>query len=297
MPQLTRGDAAIFLLPALLVMLVITLYPFVYTFVLSFHDWNLAAFHPWRFVGLDNYVRFFTEPDVWRALRVTTVYVLCCVGIELLLGIAIAFLFDVGFRGEALARHLLLLPMVMSSVVVGLIWRWLFNAELGVLNHLIGQLGLAPQAWLTDPTLALAAVITADVWQWTPLVFLVCLAGLKAVPQESLDSAKLDGATWWQTQWYVALPAIKPILLSVLLIRTIDCLRFVDTIFVMTYGGPAGTTAVLGFHIYLKGFKYFQMGLTAAYSLIYMTLIIVLAKLLIHSFRLGEPAAPAAGAR
>ena len=207
-----------------------------------------------------------------------------------MLGIAIAFLFDVGFRGEPLARNLLLLPMVMSSVVVGLIWRWIFNAELGVLNHLLGLLGIPRQAWLTDPVLALTAVITADVWQWTPLVFLVCLAGLKSVPPDTLDAARIDGATWWQVQRYIALPAIKPILLSVLLIRTIDCLRSVDAIFIMTYGGPAGSTGVLGFHIYLKGFKLFQVGLTAAYALIYMALIIMLAKLLIRSFRLREQA-------
>jgi multiple sugar transport system permease protein len=289
MPRLTWGDAAILLLPALVVMVVITLYPFIYTLVLSFHDWNLAAGHARRFAGLANYADFFNHPDVWRALRVTAAYVLACVGIEFVLGMAIAFLFDIGFRGAELARNLLLLPMVMSSVVVGLIWRWIYNAELGVLNHLVALAGLPRQAWLTEPDLALAAVVVADVWQWTPLVFLVCLAGLKAVPPDTLESAKLDGASWWQTQWYVALPAIKPIILTVLLIRTIDCLRFIDTIFVMTYGGPAGSTAVLGFHIYLKGFKLFQMGATAAYSLIYMAIIILLAKLLIRTFRLDEP--------
>ena len=291
MQRLTRRDAAIFLAPGLLVMLTITLYPFLYALLLSFHDWNLATFHGTRFVGLKNYIDFFVNPDVWHALRVTAVYVAGCVGIEFLLGIGIAFLFDTGFRGEALARNLLLLPMVMSSVVVGLIWRWMLNAELGVLNHFVEALGLPAQAWLTRPDLALASVIVADVWQWTPLVFLVCLAGLKAVPSDTLESAKLDGASWWQTQWYVALPAIKPIILTVILIRAIDCLRFVDKIFVMTYGGPAGTTSVLGFHIYLKGFKYFQMGATAAYALIYMAIIIVLAKLLIRSFQVGEATA------
>jgi multiple sugar transport system permease protein len=284
MQKLTKGDALIFLAPALAVMLVIALYPFLYTLHLSLHDWNLAAFHGKRFVGLENYRDFIVNPDVWQALRVTAVYVIACVGIEVGLGLALAFLFDTRFRGEEVARNLLLLPMVMSSVVVGLIWRWMLNAELGVLNYFLRELGMAPQAWLTDPALALGSVIMADVWQWTPLVFLVCLAGLKAVPPELIESAKLDGAKWWQIQWYVALPAIRPIILTVILIRAIDCLRFVDKIFVMTYGGPAGTTSVLGFHIYLKGFKYWQMGATAAYSIVYMAIIIVLAKLLIRSF-------------
>lgn len=288
MPRLTWSDAAIFLAPALVVMLVITVYPFVYTLILSFQDWNLAASHGRRFVGLDNYVGFFTDPDVWHALRVTGMYVGACVGIEFFLGLAIAFLFDTRFKGHELARNLLLLPMVMSSVVVGLVWRWIFNAELGVLNHLVESLGLAAQPWLTRPELALASVVVADVWQWTPLVFLVCLAGLQAVPSDTFESARLDGATWWQTQWYVVLPAIKPIILTVLLIRTIDCLRFVDKIFVMTYGGPAGATSVLGFQIYIKGFKFFQMGLTAAYALVYMAIIIILAQMLIRSFRVKD---------
>jgi multiple sugar transport system permease protein len=284
MPRLTKRDAVLFLAPAFLVMLVITLYPFLYTLHLSFHDWNLAAFHDKRFVGLANYIEFLTNPDVWHALRVTALYVIGCVTIEVVLGLSIAFLFDTAFRGAELARNLLLLPMVMSSVVVGLIWRWIFNAELGVLNYFVESLGLTPLAWLTRPGLAFMSVVVADIWQWTPLVFLVCLAGLKAVPPDTIESARIDGASWWQIQRYVSLPAIQPIILTVVLIRTIDCLRFVDKIFIMTYGGPAGTTSVLGFHIYLKGFKYFQMGATAAYSIVYMAIIIILAKLLIRSF-------------
>jgi multiple sugar transport system permease protein len=296
MPRLTARDALLFLTPACLVMLVIALYPFLYTLVLSFHDWNLAAGLAKRFVGLANYIEFLTNPDAWRALRVTALYVIACVTIELALGLAIAFLFDTTFRGDELARNLLLLPMVMSSVVVGLVWRWILNAELGVLNYFVEQLGFKAVAWLTQPGLAFMSVVLADIWQWTPLVFLVCLAGLKAVPPDTIESARLDGASWWQVQRYVALPAIQPIILTVVLIRTIDCLRFVDKIFVMTYGGPAGTTSVLGFHIYLKGFKYFQMGATAAYSIVYMVIIIILAKLLIRSFSRADFRAAEQGA-
>src|SRR6185369_3680054 len=129
-----------------------------------------------------------------------------------------------------------------------------------------------PIAWLTTPGLGLASVVLTDVWQWTPLIFLVCLAGLSSVPVDNLEAARLDGASWWQTQRYVALPAIRPIVLAVLLLRTIDCMRFADKIFIMTYGGPAGTTAIFPFYLYLKGFKYFNMGETAAYAIIYMIL-------------------------
>ncbi len=286
MPKLTLSNAAIFLLPAIITMLAITVYPFVYTVVLSFQSWNLGGFGGRSFVGLDNYIAFFTDPDVWRSLRITAVYVFSCLLIQFALGLGLAFLFDVSFRGENLIRTLLFLPMVMSEVVVGLVWRWIFNAEYGVLNAGLEAIGLAPVSWLTTPGVALAAIIITDVWQWTPLIFLVCLAGLRSVPPDRMEAALLDGASWWQTQWYVTLPAIKPIVLSVLLLRMIDCLRFADKIFVMTYGGPAGSTATLPFHIYLKGFKFFDMGATAAYSLIYLFIITMLAKVLIRSFRL-----------
>jgi len=286
MQKLTLSNAAIFLLPAIITMLAITVYPFIYTVVLSFQNWNLGGFGGRTFVGLDNYTAFFTDPDVWRSLQITATYVFFCLLIQFALGLGLAFLFDVSFRGENLIRTLLFLPMVMSEVVVGLIWRWIFNAEYGILNAGLEAIGIAPVSWLTTPGVALAAIIITDVWQWTPLIFLVCLAGLRSVPADRVEAALLDGASWWQTQWYVTLPAIKPIVLSVLLLRMIDCLRFADKIFVMTYGGPAGSTATLPFHIYLKGFKFFDMGATAAYSLIYLFIITMLAKVMIRSFRL-----------
>jgi multiple sugar transport system permease protein len=286
MQQLTRSNAAIFLLPALLTMLAITVYPFVYALILSFQSWNLGGAAGRRFVGLDNYIAFFTDPNIWRSLKVTAVYVTACLTLEFALGLGLAFIFDQTFRGESVVRTLLFLPMVMSEVVVGLVWRWMFNAEFGVINAGLEGLGLAPVAWLTTPGVALTAIIVTDVWQWTPLVFLVCLAGLRSVPADRIEAARLDGASWWQVQWHVALPAIKPIILSVLLLRMIDCLRFVDKVFIMTYGGPAGDTSILPFQIYLKGFKFFQMGQTAAYSLIYLVIITLLVKVMIRSFRL-----------
>lgn len=288
MQQLTKSNAAIFLLPAVLTMLAITVYPFIYALVLSFQHWDLAGSGGKRFVGLDNYISFFADPDIWRSLRITAVYVSLCLLIEFSFGLALAFLFDTTFRGEEAVRMLLFVPMVISEVVVGLIWRWIFNAEFGVLNAGLEALGLPTVAWLTTPGVAIAAIVITDVWQWTPLVFLVCLAGLRSVPPDQIESARLDGASWWQVQWYVALPSIKPIILSVLLLRTIDCLRFVDKIFIMTYGGPAGDTSVLPFQIYLRGFKYFQMGQTAAYSLIYLFIITLLVKIMIRAFRMRE---------
>lgn len=287
MENLRRNGALFYILPALVVMAVITIYPFVYTVVLSLQDWNLTTFRGRHFVGIDNYLTFLTDEDAWNSLRVTAIYLVSCVGAEFLLGMAIAFLFDVKFKGQDFIRNLLLFPMVMSPVVAGLIWRWIFNAELGFANYVAELLGLSALPWLTKPKLALFSVILADIWQWTPFIFLICLAGLQAVPGELIEAASLDGASWLQIQRFVSLPIIKPVILTGLLIRTIDALRFVDKIFVLTYGGPGSATSVFGFLIYLRGFKYFQMGMTAALSLILLGFIILLANVLIRSFR-GE---------
>lgn len=271
--------------PALGLMLIVAILPLFYSIYLSFHSWNLARANAFTFVGFNNYISFFTNADIWHAVGRTIVFVSACMIFEVLLGLGIAFLFDTSFRGEAWIRAILILPMVMSEVVVGLIWRWIYNAEYGVLNYFLEVVGLERVSWLTTPGLAMAALIVTDIWQWTPLVFLVCLAGLKAVPQDSIEAARIDGANWAQIQWHVALPAMRAVIVSVILLRLIDCFRFVDKVFIMTYGGPANDTAVLGFRIYLNGFKYFNIGQTAAYSIIYVVLITILVRIMIRSFQ------------
>ena len=270
--------------PALAFMLIVAICPLIYSIYLSFQDWNLARPNSIHFVGLRNYLAFFRDPDVWHSIVTTGIYVGSCMVIEVALGLGIAFLFDTNFKGESWIRGILILPMVMSEVVVGLVWRWIYNTEYGVLNYFFELLDLQRLSWLTTPGLAMASLIMTDVWQWTPLVFLVCLAGLKSVPQDSVEAARLDGANWLQIQCHVTLPAIKPIIVSVVLLRLIDCFRFVDKVFIMTFGGPANDTSVLGFRIYIMGFKYFQVGQTAAYSLIYAAIITVLVKIMIRSF-------------
>jgi len=288
MESLRRSGAIFYILPALIVMALITLYPFIYTVTLSFHEWNLTTFQGKQFVGIDNYIQFFNESDTRDSLKVTLIYLVSCVGVEFILGIAIAFLFDTKFKGQNVIRNLLLFPMLMCPVVAGLIWRWILNAELGIANYVVQLIGLSPIPWLTQPRLALFSVILADIWQWTPFIFLICLAGLQAVPRGLIEAARIDGASWVDIQRFISLPIIRPVILTGLLIRMIDAIRFVDKIFVLTYGGPGSATSVLGFLIYLRGFKYFQMGLTAAYSLVLLALIILLANILIRSLTRKE---------
>jgi len=171
----------------------------------------------------------------------------------------------------------------MAPVVAGLIWRFIFNDEWGLANNVLNLFGIRSQAWLVNPPLAFFAVVVADVWQWTPFIALIALAGLQAVPKELNEAARVDGATWLQIQRFVTLPIMRPILAVGLLIRLIDCFRNVDQIFVMTYGGPGVATSVLGFYTYLKGFKFFDMGYTAGLGIILVFMISVLAQAIIKT--------------
>lgn len=280
-----RWQIFLFLAPALFVMLAMTLYPFLFTVRLSFDDWGLTMARPRTFVGLENYLRAFRSPGVWNAARVTAVYVLSSVGIAFVLGLAIAFLLDTQFKGRAFIRAFILLPMVMAPVVAGLIWRFIFNAEWGLANYLATLLGFSSQGWLVTPDLALVAVIIADVWQWTPFIVLVALAGMQAVPRELIEAGEVDGASWWQLQRYVTLPTIRSVLLIGLLIRMIDSFRYIDHIFVMTYGGPGNATSVMGFFTYLQGFKFFEMGYTAALGILLLAVTISLSNIVIRFLR------------
>jgi multiple sugar transport system permease protein len=271
----------LYLGPALLVMMTMTVYPFVYTVVLSLSRWNLTFARPRVFIGFANYQAILGSSDFWESAGRTFWYVGGCVTIEFLLGVVIAFLLDTQFIGRSLVRTLILLPMVMAPVVAGLIWRFIFNDEWGLANNIAGLFGLSSRAWLVDPRLAFFSVIVADVWQWTPFIVLITLAGLQAVPRELIDAARVDGANWLQIQRFIALPTMRAVLTIGLLIRLIDSFRNVDQIFVMTYGGPGVATSVLGFYTYLKAFKFFDIGYAAALGIIMLFIISVLAQLII----------------
>jgi multiple sugar transport system permease protein len=232
---------------------------------------------PRTFIGLGNYQAILSSADFWASAARTLWYVGSCVTIEFVAGLLIAFLLDIQFIGRSIVRALILLPMVMAPVVAGLIWRFIFNDEWGLANNVINLFGISSKAWLVDPRLAFFAVVVADVWQWTPFIVLIALAGLQTVPKELTEAGRVDGATWLQIQRFVTLPIIRPILATGLLIRLIDCFRNVDQIFVMTYGGPGVATSVLGFYTYLKGFKFFDMGYTAALGMVSVFIISIVA--------------------
>jgi multiple sugar transport system permease protein len=274
----------LFLAPTVLVLLAITIFPLVYSLALSLHAWTMGARGGWRWVGLQNFAMILrADPYFWTSVRVTLTYVGAAVGVELLLGLGIALLLNRRPDGRGgLVQTLLILPTMMTPVVVGIVWRLLYNPELGFLNYLLSLVGLPPQNWLGDLDTALAAVVIADIWEWTPFVALVLLAGLRAMPPEPFEAGAIDGASGWQVFRYITWPLLQPTILVAVLIRLMDAFKTFDLVFVLTKGGPGMSTEVLSYYTYRYGFKFFHMGYAAALSYILLLIVVLISQLFVN---------------
>lgn len=275
--RLARLVPYAYIAPAVAVMLAGLAYPIVEAFHLSLYDWGMGT--PWttaRWAGLDAFREMLAQPQVWTSVGVTAAFVAIAVTIEMVLGIALALLLEKPVRGMRAFRTVFVLPMMIAPICVGLIWRYLFDASFGPINHLMRFLGLAPQAWLAEPGLAFLAMVVTDVWQWTPFVFIMALAALQGMDASLVEAAKIDGASWRQTVFLVKLPLIKPILLVTLLMRMIDAFRGLEVIYVMTFGGPGQATELFSLHIYKAAFVSQKLGYASALSVLLLALVTVL---------------------
>lgn len=263
-----RHPSRTFLWPAMLVLLGLTIFPFVYSLVLSFNKWNLSdRTATWTYVGFANYVGILTkDPYFWSAVKVTAIYLTATVTIEFVLGLVIAFLISQEERFVGLIRTVIVIPMMTTPAVVGLIWRFMYNPELGMINYFLGVIGIKGPIWLGDPSTALVSVMIADVWEWTPFMILIMLAALQSVATEPLEAGVVDGASRLQLFRFIVLPTIQPAIVVALLLRAIDSFKTFDLIYVLTQGGPGITTQVLSLYTYKWGFKFFEMGYAAAMS-------------------------------
>ncbi|MCD6257002.1 sugar ABC transporter permease [Candidatus Aerophobetes bacterium] len=271
--------AYLLILPATIILGVLTLYPFGFMIYLSVHRWKASlSYIPKSFVGLSHFVRLFQDEFFWSAMSVTFRFLVFVVLIEFFLGLFLALILSREIKGRNLIRSLFLLPMMLAPVVVGLIWRFILNDEVGILNYFFSLIHLPPQSWLGDVNTALGAIMLVDVWQWTPFMILVLLAGLQSLPDEPFEAAKIDGASAWQTFKFITIPLLKPAILIALLFRTIDAYRIFDIIYVMTYGGPKTSTETLSLYVYRNGFRHYDMGYTAALSLVMLVIIIAISQ-------------------
>ena len=259
-----------FLAPTVGVLLAITIFPLVYSLALSLHSWTMGSLQGWRFVGLSNFQMILRDdPYFWTSVRVTLTYVSAAVGLELVLGLGIALLLNRRADGRGgVVQTLLILPTMMTPVVVGIVWRLLYNPDLGFLNYVMSLMGIPPQNWLGDLRTALPAVLAADVWEWTPFVALVLLAGLRAMPPEPFEAGAIDGASGWQVFRYITLPLLKPTILLASVLTMISSFQVFDLFQVMTSGGPDDQTRALSLDIYESAFRYQRMGWAAAVSVV-----------------------------
>ena len=263
--------------PALIAIFAVVLIPLVNAFILSFQQHDLARPQDDGFVGLDNYIRLATDERFLNSLRATTVFSLTSIAIELPLAIAFALVLTQAFRGRGLARALMILPWALPAVVAASMWKWIYNADFGVLNAILLQLGLIDdyQVWLADPTWAMGLIILANVWKETPLTVLLLLGALMAIPAAPYEAANIDGATAWQRFRYVTFPLILPILIVAGLLQLIWGFQTFEIPYIITGGGPESSTELVSLRIYSTTFRSLRFGLGAAmaYSVAILLLI------------------------
>lgn len=275
------------LIPVLALLISIVVYPLIYSLSLSFCAYDLKK--PWlgkQFIGVSNYVNIFKDSLFATSLKVTGFFLLGAIPIEFFLGLGIALLLNKDVKGSKVVRTLVVIPMMLTPIIVGLQWRFMFNYDCGLVNYLIRGLHLGSGiAVLSNRSLALFGVILADVWQWTPFIVLLCYSGLRALPVEPYEAARIDGASGWQTFKYLTIPLIKPVVLIAVLLRTMDAFRIYDVIYTMTYGGPGVATEVASFYVYRKSFKFLHMGYGSALSYILLIISIILATMFVKMLK------------
>lgn len=258
-------------------MLLLTVYPLVSIVVDAFFTFDYAAGTSREFVGLQNFQALADHRFFRQAAWNTVVFTLAATLLEVALGLAFAVLFNRSFLGRRIAVPLMILPMMVSTMVASGIWRAWYHFDYGFLNNLLRAAQLPPVRWLFDPDLALWSIVLVDLWQWTPLAFLILLAGLQSIPKEIYEAAELDGASGFRAFLHVSLPLLRGHLLLALLLRTIDTFKIFDKVFALTGGGPGISTETLSMYVYRTGFKFFDLGLASAASVVMLVVASALA--------------------
>lgn len=263
---LDRGLAYLLVAPTVAVLVALSIYPLIHAITLSLQVTS-GGVSRW---SRGNFARLFSDQFFLAALLHTLVYAASALTLEFFLGLGLAVLMNNQFRGRSFFRAALLVPMMLPTVVAGVVWRLMLNPNFGAVNGTLKGMGLntAALTWTSSPGLAMLSIVAVDVWQWTPFMFLILLAGLQAIPQEPYEAALIDGSSAWQTFRHVTLPLLKPAILVALLLRTMDLLRVFDQVFILTEGGPGFATETISLYIYRTAFRFSDFGYAAAMSFV-----------------------------
>ena len=279
-----RNLQILFPLPAIVFIGLLMVFPILYTLYLSFTNWNLTSGMEPSFVGLTSYLRVFSEPRFLHALGRTFTFTVFAVAIEVVLGVAIALILNRAFVGRSIAKLLLLLPLVATPVAVGIVFNLFYDPTIGLLNFALHALGLPQCRWVSSENTVIGSLVLVDVWQWTPMITLIVLAGLAGLSEEPAEAARVDGASDWQILRYVTLPMVMPVILTAMILRLIDALKTFDIIFAMTGGGPGYASETLNIMGFKYSFEYFRMGQSSV-ILVALFLVVLLCSLGIMKLR------------
>ncbi|WP_326550410.1 carbohydrate ABC transporter permease [Micromonospora sp. NBC_01813] len=269
---LDRYDRYILPAPAVIVVVAMLAFPIVYTIYLSFHQWS-GGLRPPQWIGLDNFTRALTTGQFWGSLWRTAYFVILSVGLQVVIGVGAALLFHRRFPGRGIARTFFMFPMIATPAAVALVWKMMYDPTIGVFNYLVQSIGGPTLLWTSDANLVIPALAIVDTWMWTPLVMLIVLAGLAALPQEPFEAAKVDGAGPIRTFVSVTLPLLRPVLLVAVLFRLIDAIKTFDIIKVITDGGPGQASETLNLYAFKQGLSYLHFGYGSA-LLVFLTLLV-----------------------
>ena len=279
-----RNLRYLFPLPALIFVFLLMIFPVGYTLFISFTDWALTSGRPMKFVGFDSYLRVLKEPRFSAAIGRTLFFTIGAVAAQVVLGTIIALILNREFRAKNILKFLLLLPMVVTPVAVGVVFNLFFDPTIGFLNYVLSAMHLPQSGWVTEAKTVLPSLMMVDIWQWTPMIALIVLAGLSGLSHEPFESAKVDGANAVQTFFHITLPMVMPTVLTAIVLRSVDALKTYDIIFAMTRGGPGFSSETLNIHGYKLSFEYYAMGRASA-VLVFLFLIVLLFSLGVMNLR------------
>jgi multiple sugar transport system permease protein len=269
-----RRQALVFPAPAVAVLFLLVVLPIAFNLYLAFTKWTVGLGQP-RWIGFDNFVELVADERVWNGVWVMMLFSGLSLALELGLGLAIAIYFNREFRGSELVQAIYIFPFAATPVAVALIWRIMLNPEIGVLNYLLRSVGLPGSLWVSSEHTAVLALVMVDVWKWTPMITLIVLAGLKSLPPEPYEAARIDGANAFQIFRHITLPLIRPVLIAALMLRSLDNLKEFDMIYTITQGGPGIASETLYLYSYQVGFGFFKAGYGSALMVVVFLIVLV----------------------
>ncbi len=276
----------LFLLPDFLGLLIFLIIPIAYAYFISLHDWD--GLSPMRWNGLDNYAKLFGDRQFWDSLKITTIYTLIYVPLLYTISLGLALLVNQRLPFMRFFRTIFFVPVVLSLVVSSLMWKYIFDERAGLLNFLIGLIGIQPQSWLGSVELALPSIIAVSVWIQMGYFMVIFIAGLQDIPREYFEAARIDGANRWQVFFQITLPLLKPTSLFVIVISLISSFQVFDQVWVMTKGGPARATQVTAVYIYQQAFQFLNLGYGSAVAFVLFVVILAFTLIQFRLFRTSQ---------